>query len=86
MRDGRVIAPSRCRCSAFFSDRPFSEVLAKRKEIAEAARAVGCNINDPMLKLEFAFAAAEFPHLRMSEEGLLRTNPRERVALEVNVA
>jgi hypothetical protein len=38
---------------------------------------------DPFLKLEFAFAAAEFPHLRMSEEGLIRTKPRERLSVEL---
>ena len=84
VRDGAVIAAFPMPVLGLFSDRPFLEVLAKRKEIADAARVVGCNINDPMLKLEFAFAAAEFPHLRMSEEGLLRTNPRERVTLEVD--
>jgi hypothetical protein len=36
--------------------------------------------------LEFAFAAAEFPHLRMSEEGLIRTKPRERVSVELEDA
>ena len=84
VRDGEVIAAFPMPVLGLFSDRPFSEVLAKRKEIAQAARAIGCNINDPLLKLEFAFAAAEFPHLRMSEEGLLRTSPRERVAIEVD--
>ena len=84
VRGGEVIAAFPMPVLGLFSDRPFAEVLAKRREIAEAARTIGCNINDPLLKLEFAFAAAEFPHLRMSEEGLLRTNPRERVALEVD--
>ena len=84
VRNGEVIAAFPMPVLGLFSDRPFSEVLAKRKEIAEAARAIGCNINDPLLKLEFAFEAAEFPHLRMSEEGLLRTSPRERAALEVD--
>ncbi len=84
VRNGEVIAAFPMPMLGLFSDRPFSEVLAKRKEIAEAARAIGCNINDPLLKLEFAFAAAGIPHLRMSEEGLLRTSPRERVALEVD--
>jgi adenine deaminase len=84
VRDGEVVAAFPMPVLGLFSDRPFPEVLAKRMEIAEAARALGCSVSDPLLKLEFAFAAAEFPHLRMSEEGLLRTSPRERVALEVN--
>ena len=75
VRNGEVIAAFPMPVLGLFSDRPFSEVLTKRKEIAEAARAIGCNINDPLLKLEFAFAAAEFPHLRMSEEGLCARAP-----------
>ena len=86
VRDGAVVAVFPMPVLGLFSDRPYAEVLAKRDEMQAAASALGCTLVDPFLKLEFAFAAAEFPHLRMSEEGLLRTNPRERVALEVEDA
>jgi adenine deaminase len=69
-----------------FSDRPYTEVLAKREEMQNAANALGCTLVDPFLKLEFAFAAAEFPHLRMSEEGLIRTKARERLSVELEDA
>ena len=61
VRDGAVVAAFPMPVLGLFSDRPFEEVLAKRKEIGEAARAIGCSISDPLLKLEFSFAAAEFP-------------------------
>jgi hypothetical protein len=77
---------SRCRCWGLFSDRPYTEVLAKREEMQNAANALGCTLVDPFLKLEFAFAAAEFPHLRMSEEGLIRTKARERLSVELEDA
>jgi adenine deaminase len=83
VRDGKVVAIFPMPILGLFSDRPYQEVLAKREEMADAAASIGCHVVDPFLKLEFSFAAAEFPFLRMSEEGLLRTKPRERVGVEL---
>jgi len=83
VRDGQVVAIFPMPVLGLFSDRPYQEVLYKRQEMNRAAAAIGCHVVDPFLKLEFSFAAAEFPLLRMSEEGLLRTKPRERVSVEV---
>jgi hypothetical protein len=41
----------------------------------------GCTLNDPLLKLEFSYACAEFPLLRMSEEGLFRTDTKEHLSV-----
>jgi adenine deaminase len=81
VRDGMVLAALPMRVLGLFSDRPAEEVMAGRQQIKAAARDLGCRLGDPLLKLEFSFAAAEFPLLRMSEEGLLRTHPRERVTV-----
>jgi adenine deaminase len=83
VRDGETLAVFPMPVLGLFSDRPYTEVLAKREEMQNAANSLGCSLIDPFLKLEFAFAAAEFPHLRMSEEGLIRTKPRERLSVEL---
>jgi adenine deaminase len=86
VRNGEILAVFPMPVLGLFSDRPYPEVLAKREEMQNAANALGCTLIDPFLKLEFAFAAAEFPHLRMSEEGLIRTKPRERLSVELEDA
>jgi adenine deaminase len=86
VRDGEILAVFPMPVLGLFSDRPYTEVLAKREEMQNAANALGCTLVDPFLKLEFAFAAAEFPHLRMSEEGLIRTKARERLSVELEDA
>jgi adenine deaminase len=86
IRDGEILAVFPMPVLGLFSDLPYTEVLAKREEMQNAANSIGCILIDPFLKLEFAFAAAEFPHLRMSEEGLIRTKPRERVSIELEDA
>lgn len=83
VQDGAVIAAFPMPILGLFSDRPYDEVLQKREEIAAAAKKLGCDIDDPLLKLEFAFACAEFPLLKMSEEGLVKSSPRGRVEIEV---
>ena len=52
-----------------------------RREIQAAAKSLGCTLNDPLLKLEFSYACAEFPLLRMSEEGLFRTDTKEHLSV-----
>jgi adenine deaminase len=86
VRDGEILAVFPMPVLGLFSDHPYTEVLAKREEMQNAANLLGCTLVDPFLKLEFAFAAAEFPHLRMSEEGLIRTKPRERLSVELEDA
>lgn len=66
-----------------FSDQPYEDVLASRREIQSAAEQLGCTLGDPLLKLEFSYACAEFPLLRMSEEGLFRTDTGQRLSVVV---
>ncbi len=82
VRDGQVLAAFPMPVLGLFSDRPYEEVLASRLDIQAAADALGCTLNDPLLKLEFSYACAEFPLLRMSEEGLFRTDTKERLGVE----
>jgi adenine deaminase len=81
VRDGVVLAALPMPVLGLFSDQSAEKVLEARQQIKAAARNLGCSLDDPLLKLEFSFAAAEFPLLRMSEEGLMRTRPRERVTV-----
>ncbi len=80
-RDGKVLAAFRMPILGLFSDQPYEEVLARRREIQAAAESLGCALNDPLLKLEFSYACAEFPLLRMSEEGLFRTDTKKRLSV-----
>jgi adenine deaminase len=81
VRDGKVLAAFRMSVLGLFSDQPYEEVLERRREIQAAAESLGCTLNDPLLKLEFSFACAEFPLLRMSEEGLFRTDTKEHLSV-----
>jgi adenine deaminase len=83
VRDGKVLAAFRMPILGLFSDQPYEEVLARRREIQAAAESLGCTLNDPLLKLEFSYACAEFPLLRMSEEGLFRTDTKEHLLVVV---
>jgi adenine deaminase len=75
VRDGKILAAFRMPILGLFSDQSYEEVLERRREIQVAAESLGCTLNDPLLKLEFNYACAEFPLLRMSEEGgLFRTD------------
>ena len=81
VRDGKVLAAFRMPILGLFSDQPYEEVLERRREIQAAAESLGCTLNDPLLKLEFSYACAEFPLLRMSEEGLFRTDTKEHLSV-----
>ena len=81
VRDGKVLAAFRMPILGLFSDQPYEDVLERRREIQAAAESLGCTLNDPLLKLEFSYACAEFPLLRMSEEGLFRTDTKEHLSV-----
>jgi adenine deaminase len=81
VRDGKVLAAFRMPILGLFSDQSYEEVLERRREIQAAAESLGCTLNDPLLKLEFSYACAEFPLLRMSEEGLFRTDTKEHLSV-----
>jgi adenine deaminase len=81
VRDGKVLAAFRMPILGLFSDQPYEEALERRREIQAAAESLGCTLNDPLLKLEFSYACAEFPLLRMSEEGLFRTDTKEHLSV-----
>ena len=81
VRDGKVLAAFRMPILGLFSDQPYEEVLALRRKIQAAAELLGCTLNDPLLKLEFSYACAEFPLLRMSEQGLFRTDTKEHLSV-----
>ena len=81
VRDGKVLAAFRMPILGLFSDQPYEEVLERRREIQAGAESLGCTLNDPLLKLEFSYACAEFPLLRMSEQGLFRTDTKEHLSV-----
>jgi adenine deaminase len=83
VRDGKVLAAFRMPILGLFSDQSYEEVLERRREIQAAAESLGCTLNDPLLKLEFSYACAEFPLLRMSEEGLFRTDTKQHLSVVV---
>jgi adenine deaminase len=79
--DRKVLAAFRMPILGLFSDQPYEDVMVRRREIQAAAESLGCTLQDPLLKLEFSYACAEFPLLRMSEEGLFRTDTKKHLAV-----
>jgi adenine deaminase len=59
-------------------------VTSKFDKAFSSIAELGCPLRNPFSQLEFCFACGEIGDIRLSDEGLLRVNPPQR--LEVVVA
>ncbi len=58
-------------------------VMEKFQSAFAEIRALGCELRSPYSTLEFCFACGEIGHIKLSEEGLVNTNPPTKLELVV---
>jgi adenine deaminase len=68
------------------NDEPLDVVMPKFAAAFEAIRELGCDLSSPFVSLEFAFACPGIPDIKMSDEGLVRISPPEKLDVVVSVA
>jgi adenine deaminase len=57
--------------------------MAKFDVAFDAISTLGCRLQNPFSQLEFSFACGEIGEIKLSEEGLLRTDPPRKVEVIV---
>jgi adenine deaminase len=82
--DGEIIALVELPLLGLLSEEPLEVVTSKFDDAFSAIADLGCPLKSPFSQLEFCFACGEIGDIRLSDEGLIRVNPPER--LEVVVA
>lgn len=61
------------------NDEPLEVCIPKFRELNDAAAELGTPLSNPFTSLEFTFACGAIPDIKMSDEGLVRTFPPERL-------
>ena len=69
VKDKKVIASVSFPVAGLLSDLPPDKLSAKLHTLAEAARAVGCTLDEPLQQLSF-LALPVIPHLKLTDKGL----------------
>jgi adenine deaminase len=82
--DGEIVALAELPLLGLLSEDPLDVVTSKFDKAFSVIADLGCPLRNPFSQLEFCFACGEIGDIRLSDEGLLRVNPPER--LEVVVA
>jgi adenine deaminase len=82
--DGKVLALVELPLLGLMNMDPLSVAMAKFDKLFAAVRDLGCTLSNPFMSLEFSFAAAGVPDVKLSDEGLVRMLPPERLSLVVN--
>ena len=81
--DGEIVALVELPLMGLLSDESLEAVTVKFDRAFSAILSLGCALRNPFTQLEFCFACGEIGDLRLSDEGLLRVDPPERVDLLV---
>jgi adenine deaminase len=77
--DGEVVALVELPLLGLLSEDPTSVVTAKFEQAFQQIRQLGCGLASPFSQLEFSGACGEIGDLKISEEGLVRVDPPEKV-------
>jgi adenine deaminase len=82
--EGEVVALAELPILGLLSEDPLISVITKfERAFAEIAK-LGCTVVSPFSQLEFCFACGEIGDLKLSDEGLVRIDPPEKVGLIVD--
>jgi adenine deaminase len=80
---GEVVALVELPLLGLLAEEPLDSVMAKFDPAFEAISALGCELQNPFSQLEFCFACGEIGEIKLSEEGLVRTDPPRKVEVIV---
>lgn len=78
--DGRELASLPLPVAGLMSDKPAAEVAAASREIIEAARSLGCILDNPLISLSF-LALPVVPRLKLTDKGLVDVEKFQLVGL-----
>ena len=81
--DGRVLAVLPLPIAGLISPEPASTVVAQQQALLDAARTLGCPIDDPFMPLSF-MPLVVIPHLKLSDKGLVDVDKFEIVPLVID--
>jgi adenine deaminase len=82
--DGEVLALVELPLLGLLSEDPTSVVMGKFEVAFARIRDLGCDLASPFSQLEFSGACGEIGDLKISDEGLVRVNPPEKVEVIVS--
>ncbi len=81
--DGEVVASVGLPLLGLHAEEPLEQVTKSFDSLFKEIRQMGCDLPSPFSQLEFCFACGEIGDLKLSEEGLVRVNPPEKVSVLV---
>jgi adenine deaminase len=79
--DGEVLSLVNLPVLGLIAEAPLDEVMAAFDGAFAAIRSLGCALRSPFSQLEFCFACGEIGDIKLSEEGLVRVHPPERLSV-----
>jgi adenine deaminase len=82
--DGEVLALVELPLLGLLSEDPTAVVTSKFERAFDQIRQLGCGLASPFSQLEFSGACGEIGDLKISDEGLARVNPPEKVDVIVS--
>jgi adenine deaminase len=80
---GEVVATVELPLLGLMNDEPLDVVMPKFEQAFAAIKELGCELTSPFVSLEFSFACPGIPDIKMSDEGLIRISPPERLDVVV---
>jgi adenine deaminase len=83
VEDGEVKALVELSLQGLMNDEPLDVVMPKFSKAYQAVRELGCPLSSPFVSLEFTFACPGIPDLKLSDEGLMRVSPPERLEVVI---
>ncbi|RKX54102.1 MAG: adenine deaminase [Thermotoga sp.] len=83
VNDGRVVCELPLPIAGLMSDLPMEEVAQKIEKLKEAARSLGCSIEDPFMVLSFVQLAV-IPKLRITNLGLVDVDEHRFISVGVS--
>jgi adenine deaminase len=81
--DGEVLSLVELPLLGLLAEDRLDVVMEKFEAAFADIRELGCELRSPYSTLEFCFACGEIGHIKLSEEGLVNTNPPAKLELVV---
>lgn len=79
VENGEVVASVGLPLLGLHAEEPLEKVTLSFEALFGEIARMGCDLPSPFSQLEFCFACGEIGDLKLSEEGLVRVNPPEKV-------
>jgi adenine deaminase len=81
--DGEIVALVELSLLGLLSEDSLTDVTGKFEQAFAEIADLGCELANPFSQLEFSFACGEIGDIKLSDEGLVRVHPPEKVELAI---